>query len=59
MEAGMEMKDILFGRYVRLCKTLNTKGDLVSMRHLKDNYDKIISSDVNADWYSSLFYYHG
>ena len=55
----MEMKDILFDRYVRLCKTLNTKGDLVSMRHLKDNYDKIISSDVNADWYSSLFYYHG
>ena len=44
-------------KYVRLCKTVNTKGKLVSIEELSS--EKLLSEqDREVDWYSSLFYYN-
>lgn len=44
-------------KYVRLCKTVNTRGELVPIENI-ENKEKLlhyISSDPQLDWYTSLF----
>lgn len=48
-------------RYVRLCKTVNTRGDLVPLQEVEDasKLQKHISTAPQADWYRSMFTYSG
>lgn len=43
-------------KYVRLCKTTNTKGDIIPFTSQAD-IEKLTQQSPNSDWYTSLFHY--
>jgi KaiC/GvpD/RAD55 family RecA-like ATPase len=50
------VEEILYGKgYVRLCETVQTKGDLVEVN--SEKIKSIIKSGSEKDWYTSLYYY--
>lgn len=50
------VEKLLYGKgYVRLCETVQTKGDLVAVDSSKIR--SIIKAGSDKDWYTSLYYY--
>jgi KaiC/GvpD/RAD55 family RecA-like ATPase len=60
MQSTEKLSDVLFDKYVRLCKTTQTKGELVRLTEVEDKsrLNKSIASAPTSDWYRSLYYYH-
>lgn len=46
-------------KFVRICKTVNSRGDLIPLETFKDpvKLNEILKKDQKLDWYSSLFYF--
>lgn len=44
-------------KYVRLCKTVNTKGKLVPHQKFGDELFNLLHNDNKSDYYTSIFYF--
>jgi len=47
-------------KYVRLCKTVNTRGKLVPLDSVNavEKIKNVIKNNSDSDWYTSLYYYN-
>lgn len=44
-------------KYVRLCRTVNTVGELITLEDYNTNLQSYLDKNPESDWYTSVYYY--